>query len=300
MAIPISVPILTGSNFLDWHEELIYYLTADNHDYCLCNKKPADLIDKSIIDEISLHEKWTRSNQLSLLFIKKTIRKFIKGSIPDSTDAKTYLASIEKWFSTLDKSLTDTLMAKLVNMKYNDSSAIADHIYGMTNLSAQLAKMDQILNEPFLVGLIIQSLPQKFKPFKIHYNTNKDKWDLNELQSKCVQEEQRLKQAGGQMANMVSHKCKKGKNFKVAPKKQTSNPPTDNKNSGKVKCFFCKKEGHLRKDYQKHRAWFKKKGNNSILVCFQINLVDVPCNTWRIDSGATVHIKNSIQGFLST
>ncbi|CAD5184135.1 unnamed protein product [Musa acuminata subsp. malaccensis] len=50
------------------------------------------------------------------------------------------------------------------------------------------------VDESFLVQFILNSLPSRFGPFKIHYNTNKDKWDLNELTSMCVQEELRLRQ----------------------------------------------------------------------------------------------------------
>ncbi|CAD5168108.1 unnamed protein product [Musa acuminata subsp. malaccensis] len=39
------------------------------------------------------------------------------------------------------------------------------------------------VDESFLMQFILNSLPSQFGPFKIHYNTNKDKWDLNELTS---------------------------------------------------------------------------------------------------------------------
>jgi hypothetical protein len=34
-------------------------------------------------------------------------------------------------------------------------------------------------------------------------------------------------------------------------------------------------------------------------VCFESNLTVVPSNTWWIDSGSTVHVSNSMQGFLT-
>ncbi|XP_042499718.1 ABC transporter C family member 13-like [Macadamia integrifolia] len=139
-----------GSSFSVGQRQLLCLARA-----FLKSSKPANLTDKSTTDDVNLCEKWTRSNQLCLLFIKKTIENVIKGSISESIDAKTYLTYIEKRFSTADKSLESTLMAKVINMKYNGSSGIVDHICEMANLSAQLAKMDQILNEPFIVGLIL-------------------------------------------------------------------------------------------------------------------------------------------------
>ena len=36
-----------------------------------------------------------------------------------------------------------------------------------------------------------------------------------------------------------------------------------------------------------------------IYVCFESNLIEVPFNTWWLDSGATTHISNTVQRFLS-
>ena len=66
-----------------------------------------------------------------------------------------------------------------------------------------------------------------------------------------------------------------------------------------MKCHFCKKEGHFNKDCHKRKEWFEKKGMN-IYVIFESNLTEVPSNTWWIDSGATVHVSNTMQGFLTT
>ena len=64
--------------------------------------------------------------------------------------------------------------------------------------------------------------------------------------------------------------------------------------------FFCRKAGHLKKDCAKYKAWLEKKGlgNLSSYVCHQSHLVDVPENTWWVDSDFTVHVAKSMQEFL--
>ena len=49
-----------------------------------------------------------------------------------------------------------------------------------------------------------------------------------------------------------------------------------------------------------HKAWFEKRGINLSFVCYESNLAEVPSNTWWIDSGATTHVTNLMQGFLTT
>ena len=56
--------------------------------------------------------------------------------------------------------------------------------------------------------------------------------------------------------------------------------------------------GHYQKDYSKRRAWFEKKDKHLAFVCFESNLTKVSSNTCWIDSGATVHVSNTTQGFM--
>ena len=43
-----------------------------------------------------------------------------------------------------------------------------------------------------MVHYILNTLPSQNGPFKISYNTHKDKWSINELMTMCVQEKGRL------------------------------------------------------------------------------------------------------------
>ncbi|GJX73241.1 putative RNA-directed DNA polymerase [Tanacetum coccineum] len=66
---------------------------------------------------------------------------------------------------------------------------------------------------------------------------------------------------------------------------------------GGPKCKFCHKKGHIQKDCLKFKEWLAKKG---IFESFMINEsfnINVPINSWWINSGSMVHIANSLQGF---
>ena len=56
----------------------------------------------------------------------------------------------------------------------------------------------------------------------------------------------------------------------------------------------------MKKDCIKRKTWFEKRGINLYFVCYESNLAEVPSNTWWIDSGATTHVTNLMQGFLTT
>uniref|UniRef100_A0A803LV75 Retroviral polymerase SH3-like domain-containing protein n=1 Tax=Chenopodium quinoa TaxID=63459 RepID=A0A803LV75_CHEQI len=116
----------------------------------------------------------------------------IKISLPATESASKFLKNVEECFKSADKSLAGTSMAELTTMKYDGQKGVQQHILNMSKKAAKLKELGIGIDESFLVHFILNSLPSQFEPFKIHYNANSEKWNLNELSSKCVQEEVRL------------------------------------------------------------------------------------------------------------
>ena len=71
-------------------------------------------------------------------------------------------------------------MATLTPKKYDGVNSVHQHIMEINNLAEQLKSMDMMIFESFLMQFILNSLPSQYDPFKIHYNTQKDKWTINE------------------------------------------------------------------------------------------------------------------------
>jgi len=64
-------------------------------------------------------------------------------------------------------------------------------------------------------------------------------------------------------------------------------------------CQFCGKSEHFQKDCRKRMSWFEKKGELNAHVCFELNLTEVPHNTWWIDYGCTTRVFNTMQKILT-
>ncbi|XP_012849435.1 PREDICTED: uncharacterized protein LOC105969232 [Erythranthe guttata] len=163
--IPVAIPTslyshasgiktLSGSNFSEWYEQIQFTLGVMDLDLALLTEKPGEITDANSEEETSL---------------------------PDVDNAMELLTAIKERFKSADKSLAGTFMAELTTIKYGGDKGIQEHILNMTDKAAKLGAFGMKVEEFFLVQFILNSLPSKFGPFKIHYNTQKDKWNLNEL-----------------------------------------------------------------------------------------------------------------------
>ncbi|RVW88212.1 hypothetical protein CK203_038621 [Vitis vinifera] len=136
--------------------------------------------------------------------MKHSILEAIRGAIPEETQAKAFLDQIANRFATNEKVETSTILSKLVYMRYKGKENIREYIMEMSNLVTRLKALKLELSEYILVHLVLISLPTQFSPFKISYNSQKEKWTLNELIAQCAQEEERLKQEKIESAHLAS------------------------------------------------------------------------------------------------
>ena len=299
-----SIPILNGSNFKSWQENLLIVLGVMDIDLALRTDHPFPLTDKSTSDEKRDMEKWERSNRMCMMIMKKAIPETFRDTMSEEIfTAKEFLEDIEKRFVKNEKAEIGTLLTSLISMRYKGKGNIREYIMEMSHLASKLKALKLELSQDLLVHLVLISLPSQFSHFKVSYNCQKETWSLNELISHCVQEEERLKLDKTEGAHLAStykdkgQKRKKNKDIKsTAPQKKQQKKPNEPGGTG---CFFCGAEGHRKKHCSNYHAWRAKKGMLLNLVCSEVNLTSVPKHLWWIDSGATTHISVSAQDCLN-
>ncbi|XP_072064284.1 uncharacterized protein [Arachis hypogaea] len=253
-----EVHLLSGDNYKEWKDKILFHLGCADLDYALRREEPPTPTDASSQAEVALYERWEKSNRLSMMFIKSRISASIRGSIPDCRNVKDYMKAIDEQFESSSKALASTLMAQLSSMRLTGVRGVREHIMRLRDITAQLKALEVEISDSFLVHLILNSLPVQYGPFKISYNTHKEKWSINELLVMCVQEEGRLIQELGESALLVTNEGSKKQAHKKKGKGIVSHPM---KKEG-ARCFFCKKKGHMKKECPKFKVWLEKKGTN--------------------------------------
>lgn len=89
-------------------------------------------------------------------------------------------------------------------MKLTKIRGVCDYIMRIKDIVAQHKGLEVTMLGSFQVHYILCTLPQQYVPFKISYNTHKDKWSINELLTMCVQEKERLTMEGGETVNLTT------------------------------------------------------------------------------------------------
>ena len=100
-----SIPMLNGTNFKTWHENLQIVLDVMDLDLALRVSSPSPLTVESSSGEKRDIERWEKSNHMCLMIIQKTIPEAFRGTISETIKtAKEFLEEIKNRFTKNKKS----------------------------------------------------------------------------------------------------------------------------------------------------------------------------------------------------
>ncbi|KAK4489685.1 hypothetical protein RD792_000318 [Penstemon davidsonii] len=186
--------------------------------------------------------------------------------IHQDKSAKKFLEEIEQYFAKNEKSEASNLLGKLVSMKYKSNGNIREYIMEISNLASKLKSLKLELSDDLLVHVVLISLPTHFGQFKVSYNTQKDKWSLNELISHCVQEEERQQRDKIESAHLAStFQNKKMKKVDVTAKGSSLQKKLK-KQDKSITCYFCEKLGHKKSECPKYAKYVIWRANRGLIV----------------------------------
>ncbi|KAL6318317.1 hypothetical protein AAG906_039409 [Vitis piasezkii] len=270
-------------------------------DMAICEDEPPKPTNESAEAMGAHYAKWERSNCLSLISIKRSIAEHLLGGIPESNDAKEFLVVVGNRYRTSDNAEAGYFMDELMNMR-----CLKPLLLGLQNSTFGSNQLDIPIPDKFIFHQALNTLPSSLSQIKTAYNTLNQTWGVNDLITKCVAEEEKLKRENNESAHLVAlrksnyqkrvenarklnfHSHKKSKNFKKSGNEKQKNGNGNAKNID-LKCYHCNKKGSQEEKKK------KEQGMLSAYVCFESNLVNVPLDSWWLDSGATVHVATSLQ-----
>ncbi|XP_020249419.1 uncharacterized protein LOC109826810 [Asparagus officinalis] len=162
---------LTGSNYGNWKMQVEIVLGCLDYDYVLTEDKPEEPDESSSQSEKKSHAKWVKANKLAMLIIRASVDQTIRGGIPACETAKELLETIKKQFEGSVRARQYNYLVKLINLKYDGSGDVRQHILKVSQLIIRLRELGLQLEDDLMVHFAVASLPSKFDTFKVNYSS---------------------------------------------------------------------------------------------------------------------------------
>ena len=326
-----------GTDFRRWQQKMLFYLTTLHVSNVLTDPEPTDpYVEGQTVptqEQVAEYERaaslWNHNEYNCRNYLLNALDESLYDIYSTFANARDIWISLEKKYRTEVACSKKFVVGKFLNFKMNDAKPVVKQVEELQIIVHELEVEGMGINSNFLVGSIIEKLPQSWKNFKLYLKHLTDDMSFEQLVLKIrVEEDNRMQEKADANliepnANMVGESSSKPTNYHKNNKKGSGSGQNSSKDKKKnytqqksnnfkkvYHCWVCGKPVHKAKDcrHKKEHGGGNSGGNSN-----QANHVASPTEfagvieaflttndvDWWFDTGATKHICNSRRKFVS-
>ena len=231
------------------------------HDLLVQQGVAKALLGRSKRPSSMTEDEWDELDDRALSAIRLCLVDDVLFNIVSEKTAAGLWSKLEKLYMT--KSLTNRILLKrqLYGLRMKEGTSITDHLNVFNTLLVQLQSLDVKFDSEDKAITLLCSLPESWDHFvtSISFSTA-DILEFDDVVGALLSEETR-KRSNADTSTSEAMMARGRSRERRSGKRSDSRSKSKGKKS-KVKCWFCGKSGHLKKDCWK-RQQTEKKGDSS-------------------------------------
>ncbi|KAK8634247.1 hypothetical protein V6N13_015075 [Hibiscus sabdariffa] len=244
---------LNGINFLDWFRNLRIVLKQEKKEYVIeepVPDEPAANAPRADKDKFKKHmDDMVDVGCLMLATMNSELQKQHENMV-----AYEMIQNLKQIYEGQARQERYETSKALFQCKMTEGTPVGAHVIKMMGYIQTLEKLGFSLKDELATDLILQSLPDSFKPFVLNFNMNEINKTLPQLLGMLRTAEGDMKKGGSKSILVVREAKRKEK--KVTKSKGNGKTKAKGKNALKPKdgiskdgkCFHCEKSGHWKRN----------------------------------------------------
>ena len=213
------------------------------------------------------------------------------------------------------------LLKKMMQLKYNEGTSVADHLSEFQNIVNQMLGMGVKLDDEIIGLWLLATLPDSWETFRVSLINSAPNGVMTVELAKngVLNEEVRRKTQGSSSQSEVLLTENRGRSKSKSEKGRDKSRSKSRSRYKNLECHHCGKMGHIKKYCYKWKRENKGGGDkqekkdqdntnrvatttcDDLLVTYDENVINLACDetSWVIDTGASLHVTSRKELFTS-
>ena len=228
--------------------------------------------------------------------------------LEEYTTAATIWSALERLYNSKTLSNRIHLQHKFYTFKMQESKSIDENIDDFLKLVFGLSSVNVSVSEEVQAILLLSSLPSQYNQLKETLKYGRDTLTIEDVTNAAKSKEIELKEVKESSTSQRpgdAYIARGRPDKKETYRGRGSNNKSRSRSRSKVTCWYCKKEGHMKKDCFSRKKRMESEGDGEAAVMvdkmLEVDALSIsdqyPRDRWVIDSGCSYHMTSRREWF---